>query len=160
MRHYNPATHCNTLQSTANTYITWKEEIHRKDSSSRTEILQHCATHCNTLQHSATLCNTLQHTATMYIWPGERESTGRIPPAGPSGLAAVRICCVYVYVFLWVYAWVWRYIHIAAVQMRWFELCVYLLVNVRARECTQKCIFTHEILSHSENLCISEQIIF
>jgi len=60
MRHYNPATHCNTLQSTANTYITWKEEIHRKDSSSRTEILQHCATHCNTLQHSATLCNTLQ----------------------------------------------------------------------------------------------------
>ena len=45
--HYNPATHCNTLQSTANTYITWKEEIHRKDSSSRTDTLQHSATHCN-----------------------------------------------------------------------------------------------------------------
>jgi len=47
IRQYRNATHCITLQPTANTatYCTRK---------------QHTATHCNTLQHTATHCNTLQ----------------------------------------------------------------------------------------------------
>jgi len=43
--------HCNTLQ-------------HARLLTTKTLILQHTATHCNTLQHTATHCNTLQLTAT------------------------------------------------------------------------------------------------
>jgi len=85
------ATHCNTLHCTATHFIrdtpsvtlneTWlirntqsvtlsyfvtlNEMTHSWHS--RTNTLQHTATHCNTLQHTATHCNTLHQSATCCI---------------------------------------------------------------------------------------------
>jgi len=56
------ATHCNTLQRTT-THCTLTRQ-HTATHCNILHTLQHTATHCNTLLHSATPCNTLQHPAT------------------------------------------------------------------------------------------------
>ena len=60
------ATHCNTLQCTATTYM-YQEHTSWVTCAiyvAHCNTLQHAATHCNTLHYTATHCNILQHTAT------------------------------------------------------------------------------------------------
>jgi len=70
------ATHCNTLQHTAQgeVHSLQKEKTNLNGTLSDT-LQHHTATHCNALQHIATHYNTLQHTAQGEVHSLQKENT-------------------------------------------------------------------------------------